>query len=496
MCVANMLGQRKQFGLILSLVSLITAVNCLTAGFHSLLHAHTAIGGIPPGLSEEYFAGGRSGTVFNTTSQCLELPSPAITADPKLLLQFQAGEVIFEADFVTDPKAPFGGLGPVYNNTSCKNCHPNYGRGRRVDKFSAQFGNGYLAIVHTPDGKVVPGFTLMLQTMANPPFVPPAKGVTITWNHFVDKYGNKYPDGTPYNQGKPTEGTLVYPSADLIEPVLPLPEGYMVSIEGTIGIFGTGLLDAIPGKDIIAEAERQKTLPGSIKGQPGKWIEEPYDGRKHLGRFTPHNSRATLQNGPGFNGIWSVSNITRADRPKLYATQQWIDKQAELGLDISSLTAPQPIEMTQEQLDSLVVWSQGLAVPAARNLDNPTVKWGKELFKGIGCMECHKASWVTGDYPCIPGYARQKIWPYTDLLMHDMGPENRGLSRNFRTPPLWARGLMKNAADHTDMWHDLRARDFEEAILWHFGESIETREAFRNLSAKERTALVEFLKSI
>jgi len=365
-----------------------------------------------------------------------------------------------------------------------------------VNQFTEQFGNSYLAFVHTPDGKIANGYKFMLQTMATPPYKPMAKGVDIQWHDFVDKHGNKYPDGTPYNKGTSIEGTLIYPTADIIDPLVPLPANYKVSIEATIGIFGTGLLDAIPDKAIIAEFERQQATPGPVKGQRGRWIKESHDGKKHLGKFTSHNARATLMNGPGFNGSWSVFNITREDRPKLFATQEWIDKQRELGFDTTLLAAHQPVEMTQKELDNLMVWTRGLAVPAARNLDTDVVKRGKAMFHAAGCGDCHKPSWVTGDYKYVPGYAKQKIWPYTDLLMHDMGRINDGLKKTFRTPPLWARGVMKNAADHTDMWHDLRARNFEEAILWHFGESLMSREAFRHLSSSDRAALIEFCKAL
>lgn len=481
----------------LQLLTAITALELMTGGFAPGVLAHVAIGGIPPGLSEEYFPGGRMGTVFSTTSRCLEMPSPAIDADPKLSQMFKDGEASFEADYVTDPEAPNGGLGPIYNNVSCRNCHPNYGRARRVENFNEQFGNGYLAFVHTPDSKIVPGYLFMLQTMATPPYVPLAKGVDIQWHEYKDSYGNKYPDGTPYNAGTMYEGTLIYPTADIIDPLLPLPKDYKVSIEGTIGIFGTGLLDVIPDEDIIAEFERQQKLPGPIKGRHGKWKKEPHDGKEHLGKFTTHNTRATLQNGPGFNGSWSVYNITREDRPKLFASQEWIDKQGELGLDTTLLTAHQPVELSSEDLDNLMVWSRGLAVPAARNLNDPTVQQGKKMFYAANCNECHKPSWTTGkESPYIPGFANQKIWPYTDLLMHDMGEINQGFTRTWRTPPLWARGMMKNAVDHTDMMHDLRARNFEEAILWHFGEGEEAREAFRQMDKKDREALLKFLESI
>jgi CxxC motif-containing protein (DUF1111 family) len=492
--LAHQRSMRRR-ALTLGTLAAITVTELLSGGLASHLFAHSDLGGIPPGLNEEYFTAGKAGTVFSTTSRCLELPAPAISANPALLKKFNDGEVIFEAMYVTDPTSKFGGLGPVYLNNACRNCHPNYGRARRQEDFNTQFGNGYTVFVHTPDGKLVDGYVFMLQTMSVPPYAPTAKGVKITWNNYVDEYGNKYADGSPYNQGTPSEGTLIYPTADIIDPLLPLPKDYKVSLEGTIGIFGTGLIDAIRDEDILAEYERQKAMPGPIKGMHGKWVEEP-DGSKRLGRFTWHNSRATVVNGPGGNGVWNVTNITRADRPKLFASKQWIDKQGELGLDVAPLAAHQPVEMSSEDFDAFVVWHRGLAVPAARGLDRPEVKRGKELFMMAGCAACHKPSWVTGEYPPLPAFAKQKIWPYTDLLMHDMGELNHGVSKTFRTPPLWARGLMDNAVDHTDMFHDLRARNFEEAILWHFGEGIESREAFRKMNAKDRADLVEFLKAI
>ena len=498
MKMSKLNSRRKKIMSVTALFIGMSVADLMSGGYIKDALAHVSIGGIPPGLSDEYFTGGQMGTVFSTTSRCLELPSPAVDADPKLSAQFPEGEAIFETFYVTDPDAPGGGLGPVYNNSGCRNCHPNYGRARRVDKFkSHQFGNGYVAFVHTPDGKFVDGYKFMLQTMATPPYVPPAKDVKIDWHEYVDEHGNKYPDGTPYNQGKSYEGSLIYPTADIVDPLIPLPKDYRVSIEATIGIYGTGLLDAIDDQDIIKEYERQQALPGKIKGQHGRWIRESDDEELHLGKFTSHNARATLQNGPGFNGSWSVYNITRKDRPKLFATQKWIDIQGELGHDTTLLSAHQPEEMTQEELDNLMVWARGLGVPAARNLDDPEVQRGKKIFKQISCNECHKPSWTTGnEYKYIPGYANQKIWPYTDLLSHNMGKINYGLKKTIRTPPLWARQMMHNTVDHTDMMHDLRARDFEEAILWHFGEGRKSRGAFCNLPKKDREALIKFLKAI
>lgn len=513
----------------------------LLLGITLVCYAHVNISGVPPVTNDEYYSGGKNATVFNTTSRCLEMPAPAVEADEKLNEQFAEGEAIFDADFVTDPEAPYGGLGPLYVNTSCRNCHPNYARARRVGRYNQQFGNGYTAFVHTPDGKLVDGYMFMLQTRSTPPYTPMAKDIKIEWKQFKDEFDNMYPDGTPYHEGKDYEGTLIYPEADIVDPLLPLPENYQVNIEATLGLIGTGLLDAIKDEDIIAEYMKQQNTPGPIKGQHGKWVLEKHDGKKHLGKFTWHNTRATLRNGPCSNGIWNVTNVTRKDRQKLFASEQWIKKQGELGLDTKKLTQAQPEELKQDELENLLVWSRGLAVPAARNLDNPEVQRGRELFYQANCVACHKPSWTTGPSDFIKGYENQKIFPYSDMLLHDMGKANctachkdkevvaktytipdleevgeitekliakrarknhgvkkmnHGVKKTFRTPPIWARALMKNGADHTDMWHDLRARDFEDAILWHYGEAMDAREAFRNMTKSDRKALIKFLESI
>ncbi len=466
-------------------------------------HVNHGVELTPPALLTEdgkpgpaYYLGGEQGTVFIRTTKAFEQPTPAIV-EAGLEEEFLLGEAIFEGTYVADRNVPFGGLGPTYMKSSCVACHPGYGRGRRTKNFNEEYGNGYIAFIHHPDGTPVKGYTPMLHTKAIPPYKPYVEGIKITWHEYKDKHNNRYPDGTPYNKGKKTEGSLIYPTADVIEPLLPLPKDYRVSIESTIGIYGTGLLDAIPDEAILAEYKRQHETTGPVKGIHGKWIAEAHlGGKKRLGRFTWHCTRATLENGPGSNGLWNTLGISRADRRELYMTPEWVEKQRELGLDVSKLTEEQPIEMPQTDYDNFMIWHRGLAVPAARNLDKPEVKNGQRIFNEIGCASCHKPEWKTGEYPPMPAYANQIIRPYTDLLMHDMGEENRGMVRTYRTPPLWGRGLMKRAADHSDMFHDLRARDFEEAILWHFGESEFARESFRHLSAQDRADLIQFLKSL
>jgi CxxC motif-containing protein (DUF1111 family) len=154
-------------------------------------------------------------------------------------------------------------------------------------------------------------------------------------------------------------------------------------------------------------------------------------------------------------------------------------------------------EMTQEDYDAFMVWHRGLAVPAARNLDDETVQRGRDLFYETGCTACHRPSWTTrSHYKPLPAISTQTIYPYTDLLRHDLDMVEPGRAKVCRTTPLWGRGLMRVVAGHTDMLHDLRARNFEEAILWHGGEAREAKETFRRMTREDRAALIRFLESI
>ena len=443
----------------------------------------------PEGLSEEYYTGGKNGTAFVHTSTAYEQPAPAVQ---HLYAEFKRGEKMFENNYVTGEGTPFSGLGPVFIRSSCIACHPGYGRSKRVETFnSEEYGNGYLIMIHEPDGTFCSSFTGMLQTRATPPYLPPVDeaGIHITWHDHIDEYGNKYDDGTSYS--------LIYPTAtiDRSAILLPVPDNYQVSIEGTIGIYGTGLLDAISDADLIAERNRQ-VARGYCVGELGPMIREA-DGTEHPGRYTYGLTRGTLQNGPGANALWNITNVTRPDRNYLYTTKAWVDKMAELGLDTNGFMGGfASTEMTMKEFDDFMIWHRGLAVPSARDLDNPVVQKGKSIFYSIGCTACHKPSWVTGTDKYITGFSNQKIWPYSDLLKHDLGMKEPGLRAKCRTTPLWGRGLSLICAGHTDMLHDLRARNYEEAILWHGGEAKESGKKFRALSKSDRDALVAFLKAI
>jgi CxxC motif-containing protein (DUF1111 family) len=157
-----------------------------------------------------------------------------------------------------------------------------------------------------------------------------------------------------------------------------------------------------------------------------------------------------------------------------------------------------PIEST-----AMVVHALAIAVPARRALDDEHALRGEALFSRIGCASCHVPRMTTGTLEDWPQLSRQTIWPFTDLLLHDMGPDLadgrpdfEASGSDWRTPPLWGIGLVRTINDHEFLLHDGRARGFAEAILWHGGEAEDAREAFRKLAKRDRDDLIAFLGSI
>lgn len=160
-------------------------------------------------------------------------------------------------------------------------------------------------------------------------------------------------------------------------------------------------------------------------------------------------------------------------------------------------------EIDQVGLELTAFYSRNLGVPARRGVDTPQVLRGKEVFYTTGCIACHQPSFVTHRLEDQPEQSFQLIWPYTDMLLHDMGPgladnrpEARATGTEWRTPPLWGIGLTGQVSGHTYFLHDGRARSLLEAVLWHGGEAQAQRDAVVSMPAEDRTALISFLESL
>ena len=491
--------------------------------------------------ASEWYPGGELGTTENTGSTCYQDETPAVN-NSDLYSAFKFGELLFEHDFMTaGTTAAFLGLGPAYVRSSCIDCHPGYGHGKRVTYYDADTrGNGYLLVIYTPtdgangdDGSYISEVTAMPQTRATSPFLPPLDedGITIEWLTISGTMpsglsATAFPDGETYE--------LIYPEVTILESAFntdPVPSGYAVRLESTIGIYGTGLLDAIPEDSLKAEYQKQAATalangyavsdmlnPTYWDGSADDWASGAWytlaDGTLKVKRYTYALTRASLQDGAGANAMWNITNVSRSDRHYLYTTSAWAKAMSENADVIAAIkadpTSPyyadgtdegiaeavlnlldpntdqfdndyynfEP-EMEDESFWQYMVWHRGLAVPRARDLNNSTVQRGKELFYEMGCTSCHRPKWTTGSdnywAPTIitasnlsmPTYPYQTIYPYTDMLQHRLYMKNGIHGSWCRTTPLWGRGLSAINTGAEDRLHDCRARNEIEAIMWH-----------------------------
>ena len=513
-----------------------------------------------PERPDWYYAGGKLGTTELATSNVFEQPTAAVE-NQGLYQSFKNGEAIFEKPFMTNTDGVRGGLGPVYIRTSCTHCHPNYSHGERVAEGSYDTrdpGNGTLLVVYNPATEgYVPWLAGMPQLYAVAPFKAPVDGskVRISYREATDTWGNRFDDGETYS--------LQYPVVDMPSDAIyvvnqgyQLPTGYEVKLESTIGIPGTGLLDAIDEKDLLAQYQKEEAdgfLPNGLNSAfyaGGAWVS-PYkntvqgDGTPYARRFTYALSRGPLQDAAGANAIWNITNVTRSDRryhyldaAGTYAEYSAKDPDVQAGFDDylakvdPSRKHPEwwtgPIEdriknyllskdldpeMTDDEYTDLMVWHRGLAVPAVRDIDDPDVIRGRELFAQIGCDYCHRPSWTTGPdniaAPAkffrgdeLPRYPYQTIWPYTDMVQHKLMMASDIRGGWCRTTPLWGRGLHQKVTGSptADRLHDCRARTTLEAIMWHGyspqSDAYHTVVKFRALPKADRDAIIRFVDAI
>lgn len=513
-----------------------------------------------PERPDWYYAGGKLGTTELATSNVFEQPTMAVE-NQGLYQSFKNGEAIFEKPFMTNTDGVRGGLGPVYIRTSCTHCHPNYSHGERVAEGSYDTrdpGNGTLLVVYNPATEgYVPWLAGMPQLYAVAPFKAPVDGskVRVSYREATDTWGNRFDDGETYS--------LQYPVVDMPSDAIyvvnqgyQLPTAYEVKLESTIGIPGTGLLDAIDEKDLLAQYQKEEAdgfLPNGLNSAfyaGGAWVS-PYkntvqgDGTPYARRFTYALSRGPLQDAAGANAIWNITNVTRSDRryhyldaAGTYAEYSAKDPDVQAGFDDylakvdPSRKHPEwwtgPIEdriknyllskdldpeMTDDEYTDLMVWHRGLAVPAVRDIDDPDVIRGRELFAQIGCDYCHRPSWTTGPDNIadpakffkgdeLPRYPYQTIWPYTDMVQHKLMMASDIRGGWCRTTPLWGRGLHQKVTGSptADRLHDCRARTTLEAIMWHGyspqSDAYHTVVKFRALPKADRDAIIRFVDAI
>ncbi|MCB9507169.1 MAG: thiol oxidoreductase [Myxococcales bacterium] len=415
-------------------------------------------------------AGGDT-TVDERSSHAFSLPAPNLSADD--LEQHLAGDVTFEAIFVPAPADINPGLGPVFNAPACGACHARDGRGMPVAGTPSGASPllvrvSDLALPRGPHGEPPPadGLGGQLQDRAN--FgVEPEIAIAIDW---IESTG-QFDDGTAY--------TLREPSFDITRPDgTSLPAGLVFSPRVAPPVFGLGLLEAVAEADIVALADPDDADGDGISGRANR-VWSPTLQAMSLGRFG-----------------WKANTANLTDQA---AAAYFND------MGVSSPVFPEPDgshEIDQETLDATVHYTQTLAVPARAQAD-AQVRRGEALFARLDCEGCHTSTLRTASDHPVAALRDQQIHPYTDLLLHDMGPDladgrpdYEADGREWRTPALWGIGLTQTVLPYASFLHDGRARTLEEAILWHGGEAEASRDGYRGLSATDRAAVLAFLRSL
>ncbi len=444
---------------------------------------------LPTGEAEpgEQYAGGEYLTTFDKSENAFGVQGKGLSVTEENY--FVTGNSIFRANWVTAPASvqSLDGLGPVMNAISCGSCHFKDGRAQPPATPDATL-NGLLFRLSIPfpgaHGELAgdPVYGGQLQDKAVLNVLPEAK-VRV---NYTETTGN-YADGTTYVLRIPD-----YQFYDL--QYGPFAAGMQYSPRIAPQMPGLGLLEIVPESTIISWSDPDDLDKNGISGRPN-YVWDEIQQQNVLGRFGWKANKPDLfhQTAGAFNGDIGITT-TLFPQDHLTPTQQ------QLYPGIANGGSP---ELSDESLLKVVSYCQTLSVPARRNWDNTTVMRGKWLFEDLQCAACHRPAMTTGSTGTIDALKNQFIRPYTDLLLHDMGPEladNRpdylASGTEWRTPPLWGIGMIKTVNGHTTLLHDGRARSMEEAILWHGGEAEKARDGFKNLSAADRAALLSFLDSL
>lgn len=279
----------------------------------------------------------------------------------------------------------------------------------------------------------------------------------------------------------------------------PTDPALMMSLRVAPAMIGPGLLEAIPDDAILALTDADDLDGDGISGR-ANWVWSGEAEALALGRFGWKATEPTLnqQNLSAFAGDIGMSSSLVPS-----ACDDCTEAQAACRAGPHGTDDRHSVEIADELAEALLFYTRTLAVPARRDLDDLAVRNGEDLFAEAGCAACHTPSFETTPDTALAALAGQRIWPYTDLLLHDMGegsadnrPVAQASGREWRTPPLWGIGLTRTVSGHSYFLHDGRARSLTEAILWHGGEAEAAREAFRTMPADDRSDLLSFLESL
>ncbi len=440
-------------------------------------------------------AGGDT-TVNRDDQKAFSMPSANLS--PARRLDFHVGNSFFRNPWVIAPSTTTArdGLGPLFNTNACQNCHIRDGRGHppEPDASNAVSMLVRLSIPDQPEyAKIIermgivpePVYGGQLQDMAIPGVAPEGKVRVSYTTHTV-----AFKDGTQVELRTPQLNITQLGYG-------PMHPDTLFSARIAPPMIGLGLLEAIPEAAILANADPDDRNGDGIRGRPNQVWDDAL-GKTVLGRFGWKAGQPNL-NQQNVHALSGDMGLTSSLRPMDDCTEA----QTACKTAISGNGANGEQEVSDNILRLILYYTRNLAVPARKDVDSAQVLAGKNLFFQAGCQGCHTPQFTTAADAAEPELANQLIRPYSDLLLHDMGPgladqrsEFAASGQDWRTPPLWGIGLNQTVSGHTQFLHDGRARNLLEAVLWHGGEAQAARQHVLTFNAEQRTALLAFLNSL
>lgn len=480
-----------------------------------------------PSLEDVVFLGGQT-SIMIPSPDPRAFSQPAANLPGRLSQKFQQGERLFGTPFTDPASQSLGAVGPAFNHIACMGCHVRGGRGGLPAiapgtwaKFTTPSPIFLRMSIEAPRPErasaandwgapvPVPGFGRQLFHLgaAGLREDQPRAGLANLWmSQEIRRV--VFPDGSAvelmrpsFRVDRPYDQTV----ADFLKPRTNLSRllqsDVRFSPRMTNPIIGLGLLEAIPEEQILALAKRDLRKWG-IRGRPNYALDIVKKARGvkaavSLGRFgLKANTPSVRQQTAGaLQGDLGVTN-------PLFPND---NIEGTPLLDAYRLRFPghvPKIELGLDAMESLVLYAQTLAVPTRRDVEDPIVRRGARAFEQVGCALCHNPSFRTGPHE-ISALSNQLIWPFTDLLLHDMGEgladgrrDFQASGRDWKTPALWGLGHTRALHPRAGFLHDGRARTLEEAIVWHGGEGERSKQLWMSLPQSDRAAVIRFLESL
>ena len=433
-------------------------------------------------------------TVFLNSSYAYDTDAEWVSG--KYTTRFNNGDNLYDNPLGSAQSQ--GGLGPVYAGYSCGSCHRNAGRTEPTLWSAGGSGNygfsSMLIYITRKNGSFFQDYGRVVHDQAIIGVEPEGKlKVTYDFQDF------EFPDGEKYQLAKPNY-TITEWYADSIA-----PEDLFCTVRIPLRHVGMGPMMAIDRNEIEQLAKQSNYPEYGISGKANYITER---GKLQLGLSGNKAQHADLTVELGFSSDMGATNSR--------FPEEICEGQAQLAQATSAMGITyQKLDVTSEQMEDVDLYMQCLGVPARRNVNDPTVQRGEQMFYAAKCHLCHVTTLHTQSQGSvllngtrIPWLGGQTIHPYSDFLLHDMGSEIMGVGLNdnyvsglargneWRTTPLWGVGLQQKVNGHTYFLHDGRARNFVEAIMWHGGEGEASKNLFAKMPKADREALITFLESL